>query len=97
MVDKDLLKEATIDDLPEDWRFIAEICGVEKTIEIIANFNGNILYAPAKTVIANIRNRYIAGNLNKSSAKKLARKFNIAPCTIYRIARKRKCTETPLI
>jgi Mor family transcriptional regulator len=96
VVDKDLLKEATINDLPYDWRFIAEICGIEKAIEIIANFNGNTLYTPAKTVITNIRNRYIAGNLNKSSVKKLARKFNITPRAIYKIIRKKKMHENPL-
>lgn len=88
MVDEDLLKESTIDDLPEEWRFIAEICGVENTIKVIANFNGNILYSPAKTVIAKIRNRYITGNLGKSSVKKLARKFNITTRAIYKIAKK---------
>jgi len=85
---KDLLKEVTMDDLPEDWQFIAELCGLENAIKIIANFYGDTLYTPVRTLTANIRNKYITKHFNGDNAKELAVKFGITIRTVYRIAKK---------
>ncbi len=88
VITRDLLEEVTINDLPEDWQFLAELCGLENVIKIITNFRGDNLYIPVKTLTINIRNKYIAKHFNGENAKELATKFGITIRAIYKIAKK---------
>jgi len=72
--------EMKIDDLPGDLPAVAEIIGMEKTLEIWKIFSGNALRFPSKLPRAFCA-RYIRNNFNGSNRLKLSRDLGIGDKT----------------
>ena len=43
-----LTKDATLNDLPDDLRYIASVCGIEVALTLIKNFSGMSFNVPKK-------------------------------------------------
>lgn len=67
-----------IDDLPEVYRSIAEICGTDAAIEIARTFSGEEVYFPKfEAVERPLRNRKIREEFNGYNFKSLAKKYGL--------------------
>lgn len=73
------IENLTIDDLPEKYRRIAEIIGVEKLLVLAKEFGGDELYIPQiETLIKDWRDKRIRQEYNGANADELARKYELS-------------------
>lgn len=85
---KALIEETTLEDIPDRYRPVAEIIGIEKFAELGDYAKGDEIYFPKVTaVIAKARNRRIKKEWDGSNMKELAEKYNITMKRIARILR----------
>lgn len=78
-----------IDELPEVYRTIAEICDFDTAIKIAKHFSGEQIYFPTYDKIQNtVRNKKIIDEFNGYNYKYLAKKYNLTESAIRKI-----CTE----
>lgn len=79
-----LIKNTSIKDIPEAYRPIVDIVGVEKFVELAEYARGDRLYFPkTETILKQARNRYIKEQYNGRNTKELAAEFDI---TVQQIA-----------
>lgn len=85
LVSEDMLPQ--IDDLPEDMRTIAEVVGVQKTIELSDRFQGTTLYFPRLLSLRRkVRNSAIRSDYdNGLKPARLAAKYNLTERHIWTI------------
>lgn len=75
---QELLNETTLDDIPEKYRPIVEITGLEIFVALSDYARGDELYFPkVENVLAPARNRRIKKEWDGFNAKKLAEKYNL--------------------
>lgn len=78
--------ELQLDDLPEPYRTIAEICGIDSTIAIAKTFSGEQVYFPKfETVYRPLRNKQIIERFDGYNFKKLAKEYGLTEMAIRRI------------
>lgn len=81
---KRLIEDTKLEDIPDRYRPIVDIVGVEKFIELAEYARGDELYFPkTETVLKCARNRYIKNQYNGKNDKELAATFNI---TVQQVA-----------
>ncbi|MNW34013.1 Mor transcription activator family protein [compost metagenome] len=75
----DWIKELTSDMIPERYRPIAELIGLENLIKLADYSKGDILYIPsADFFLRPIRNRRIREEYKGSNSHRLAKKYNLS-------------------
>nr|DAZ25998.1 MAG TPA: Mor transcription activator family [Caudoviricetes sp.] len=78
--------ELQLDDLPEPYRTIAEICGVEDTIQLAKIFSGEQVYFPKyDTVYRPLRDKKIIEEFDGYNFKRLAKKYGLTENAIRKI------------
>lgn len=78
--------ELNINDLPEPYRTIAEICGIDKTIELAKTFSGEQVYFPKyDTVYRPLRDKKILEEFNGYNFRTLAKKYGLTEMAVRRI------------
>lgn len=75
---QELLKETTMEDIPERYRDIAEITGIDTYARLSDYARGNEIYFPkVETVVMSARNRHIREEYNGYNQKELAERYDI--------------------
>lgn len=74
------INELLIEDLPDSFRDVAELLGMEKTIELITNFSGCAIYVPITKVLTRcVRDRHITEEAERGiPSAKIAVKYGIS-------------------
>jgi len=78
-----LAENATIDDLPEDLRWIAERLGVKAAWGLAVCFSGTYFYIP-KTINNALKKRYCQLNYDGHNARRLAILMEVSEPTVYK-------------
>lgn len=74
----DLLKQATIEDIPETHQPVVKLIGIEAFIKLCGYSSGDQLYFPMQdTIIRKIRNRIISAEYTGSNMRELAIKYGL--------------------
>lgn len=75
---QELLSETTIEDIPERYRDIAEIIGIEAYAKLSDYARGDEIYFPkVETIVMSARNRHIRKEYNGYNQKELAERYDI--------------------
>lgn len=86
MYEEELLKELTIDDIPPNYRLLAEMIGVKKLFEVCKMFQGDNIYLPkAVTLLRSVRNRKIIEESTGYNEKEMAKKYDLTSVQIKNI------------
>ena len=82
----DILDQITLEDLPEDWREIAETIGFENYRMMVKSFGGTYVYFPKlKSITARLTHEKIANEFDGANYKELAVKYNLSEIRIRTI------------
>ncbi len=74
----ELLGETTLDDIPERYRDIAEIIGIEAYAKLSDYARGDKIYFPkVETIVMSARNRHIRKEYNGYNQKELAERYDM--------------------
>jgi Mor family transcriptional regulator len=80
------IKEILIEDLPESYRMISQVVGVENAIKLSECLGGLPLYFPKlETLIARKKEWYILKYFNGSNHRELARATGYSERWVYKI------------
>lgn len=81
-----LIGETTIEDIPERYRSVVRIVGIEKFIELSEYAKGEELYFPkTENIIAPARNRRIKKEWDGCNMKELAERYRLTTKQIGKI------------
>ena len=84
--------EVDIEELPEVYQTIAQICDFETAVKIAKHFSGEYVYFPTYDKIKNIvRNKQIIDDFNGYNYKYFAKKYKLTVDSIRKICK--DCTE----
>jgi len=76
----------TIDDLPEAYREVADLIGIQATVALSKNLGGTYFYFPKlDKFLSHVRDAKIRKEFNGSNHKDLARKYNLFETWIRKI------------
>mgnify|MGYP005835036007 CR=1 FL=1 len=80
------IKELTADELPEEYKELASIIGIENLMKLTQRYGGAALYIPKyDSVTKTIRNKRIKEEFNGGNYKELALKYNLCETWIRNI------------
>lgn len=87
-IQKELIAELSIDDIPVGHRPLVELIGLEKFILLCDYARGDSLYFPqVSRIIAPARDRKIRKEYNGYNKRELAHKYNLTTAQISNIIR----------
>ena len=73
------LKQVRPQDLPEVYQEMAEVIGVEATVQLAQTFTGNSVYFPKlERALLGLRNQVILREFDGANIKQLARRWNLS-------------------
>lgn len=91
----EITAEITIDNLPEEYQIVAEICGLSSAIELSKRMSSLRIYVPSfENLIQNPRNTRIRAEFNGFNHRELARKYNLSETWIRDIVQRKPAAET---
>lgn len=83
---KELIKVTGMSDIPDKYKEVVFIVGIEKYVALSDYAKGDELYFPkVENILAPARNRRIRKEYNGSNSKELADRYNLTLTTIYSI------------
>lgn len=72
-----LIEKLTVEDLPEPYKTIAEVCGMDAVVKLAEHFGGSQPYfQKLDTIIDSMKERNILQEFNGYNYDELARKYN---------------------
>jgi Mor family transcriptional regulator len=78
MADEGWIKDLKPEDLPEPYRAISEMIGMENTLKLADKFQGMAIYLPKlDAVLRKIRDERIKAEFNGANYRELARKYGL--------------------
>ncbi len=84
-----MLKELTVDDLPEKYREIATVIGIDNLIKLSRAFGGNHFYIPQEDAIIKDKvHKTIFREFDGTNKRQLASKYHVSESTVYNIVKK---------
>lgn len=91
----DIFETIELEDLPEDFRLMAEIVGMKIARVLIRDLGGIRIYVPSHRrlgplVERYIRQRYIVDESGRSNVLELASELGMTPDFVRRVARPRR-------
>jgi len=88
MVDKDILKEITIDDLQEQHQALAEAIGLKNLIKLSESFGGTQIYIPQIAELTKeLKYKKILEDYDGDNIQQLAIKYRVSESTVYRVVK----------
>lgn len=73
------LKQVRPQDLPEVYQEMAEVIGVEATVQLARTFSGSSVYFPKlERALLTLRNEVIRREFDGANVKQLARRWNLS-------------------
>ncbi len=86
MRDEQLLKQLSVDDLPEPYKTIGENCGMEVVITLAEQFGGSqINFQKLDTILYTLKERLIRQEFNGYNYGELARKYSCSTSWIRKL------------
>lgn len=86
-MNNELYENVTLEDMPtDDMREIAEICGVDNTVEIMRIFAGLTINVPAN-FSKKLVDKYIKKNYNGSNMKKICRVCGVSSRYVFKLTK----------
>ena len=83
---KELTEETSIEDVPERYRQLAELIGVENLVKLADYMNGDMMYIPrADGLLTAARRRRIKAEFDGGNRAELAQKYDMTPRQIANI------------
>lgn len=80
-----MLEEVTIKDIPESFRDIAEVIGIDAYKKLVRYVGGSTVYVPVEGCLTReVRNRVLKESFN-GDYKSVTRKYNISEAHVRRI------------
>jgi hypothetical protein len=73
MREDDIFSMMKAQDLPEHFRIVSETCGIETARTLVRELGGITISIPKLTSLKPLLARYIKGNMDEVSIKKIAR------------------------
>ena len=87
-LERELIKETTIEDVPEKFRPFVELVGIENVIKLSKYALGDEIYFPKPdTIIRKARNRRIKEEYTGYNEKELAKRYDVTIEQIKKILR----------
>lgn len=75
---KELMEDTSMEDIPDRYKEVVSIIGIEKYIELSDYARGDELYFPkVESILAPARNRRIRKEYNGSNSRELAERYNL--------------------
>lgn len=93
MREKELISMVKEDDLPENFRIVSELCGLEVAKSLLTELGGIQIAIPKVTSLNKVMIRYIKERHRLDSPKKLARDLDISERTLRRILEEARTLE----
>ena len=85
---QDWMKELTLEMIPQEYRDIAEIIGVDKFLQLAEHAGGTSPYIPKKErILIPIRDQKIRNEYTGYNVRELARKYNLSEQWIREICK----------
>ncbi|MGE5605624.1 MAG: Mor transcription activator family protein [Bacteroidota bacterium] len=86
-----LISQITMDDIPDNYRYIAEAIGIKNFLKLINLVGGTVMYLPLPMLIMKkVRNKAIIQEYKGYNIKELAIKYNVSENGIKFIINKSK-------
>lgn len=86
--EKELTENISLADIPDTYRPVASMTGIETFLSLCRYANGDELYFPmVKTIYRNARNRIIRERFNGYNQKELAQQYDISMHQVERIVK----------
>ena len=90
---EDVASEMIPDDLPEGYRAVARVVGVENALKLSEELGGLPFYFPKiGSLIVKKRDAYIRSEFNGANYKELARKYALTETWVRRIVSRRRAS-----
>lgn len=81
-----LITDTALEDVPETYRDIAELIGVENLIRLAQYANGNMLYVPkVDNLLAAARNRCICAEYDGYNVQDICKRYDLTPRQVSNI------------
>lgn len=90
-MEKEIMEELTLDDLPDSQREIAEVIGIDNLLKLSDNFAGNPLYInQRKELEKEMVYRRIFNEFDGSNVTELTQKYSVSRATVYKIVKEKR-------
>ncbi|MFR1369492.1 hypothetical protein BEI59_17350 [Eisenbergiella tayi] len=87
-IEKELTENISLADIPDTYRPVASMTGIETFLSLCKYAGGDELYFPmVKTIYRNARNRIIRERFNGYNQKDLARQYDITIQQVFHIVK----------
>ena len=92
-----IIGEVTMEDLPESYRDVARVIGVENAVKLSAVVGGLGYYFPQlEGILRKRRDEYIRREFNGNNHRELAKKFNLTERWVREIVEQKSPQSSPL-
>lgn len=86
MADEEWLRELTPDDLPEPYKEISSMVGMDGTLKLADKYQGTAIYLPKlDAALRKVRDEKIKAEFNGSNHRELARKYGLTEVWVRQI------------
>lgn len=90
-MEKEIIEELTLDDLPDSQREIAEVIGIDNLLKLSDNFAGNSLYInQRKELEKEMVYRRILQEFDGGNVTKLTQRYGVSRATVYKIVKEQR-------
>lgn len=90
-MEKEIMEELTLDDLPDSQREIAEVIGIDNLLKLSDNFAGNPLYIQQRRELEKeMVYRRIFREFNGGNVQELTQRYGVSKTTVYKIVKEKR-------
>ncbi len=90
-MEKEIIEELTLDDLPDSQREIAEVIGIDNLLKLSDNFAGNSLYInQRKELEKEMVYRRILQEFDGGNVTELTQRYGVSRATVYKIVKEQR-------
>ena len=90
-MEKAIMEELTLDDLPDSQREIAEVIGIDNLLKLSDNFAGNPLYInQRKELEKEMVYRRIFKEFDGGNVTELTQRYGVSRATVYKIVKEKR-------
>ena len=90
-MEKEIIEELTLDDLPDSQREIAEVIGIDNLLKLSDNFAGNALYInQRKELEKEMVYRRIFREFDGGNVMELTQRYGVSRATVYNIVKEKR-------
>jgi len=92
------INEITVDEVPDRYKPLVDVIGIDNIIRMSIIFGGTTMYFPkSNMLVKSIRDKIIKREFNGGNYKELARKYNLSESQVRNIINYSKANARPTI